>query len=83
MAGRGSTRPFCLLSFSPHKGNGDTCRTYTSQGDTGYKGFQTKKSHSASIGFQLIEMDKKSLLRMKINLSQTKNHSAEIDFSFG
>lgn len=82
MAGRRSTRPFCLLSFPPLKETNAQPDIHLVK-DRGYKDFRQKGCILHSIGFQRIEMDKKISWEWKINLSQTKNHSPEIDFSSG
>ena len=77
MQAEGSTRPFCLLSFSPLKETG-TPAGHTPRRGYGYKDFRQKNCILHSIGFQLIEMDKKS--PENENQSQpNENHSAEID----
>ena len=59
MAGRGVHKTFLPAFVFTPKGNGYTCRTYTSQGirDIRISDKRTRILHS--IGFQLIEMDKK------------------------
>ncbi len=76
MAGRGVYKTFLPAFVFTPKGNGYTCRTYTSQGIRDIS-FRQKNCILHSIGFQLIEMDKKK------NLLRMKNQSQPNEKSFG